>query len=191
MRSNGHVSWTVVCALTLGTGCASLTPAQDQALREAQAFADATTSAYGVGPVRVVAGPLRPGVGATFGRGVITLNQTLLASPFLDVLMAHELGHAVLGHEGPVPLEAAQVLNRRELDANGKAVEILVRIRGRSEAEALGSVLDFLGSVHATGADRERALLPVGHPPVCAQIEDLLRRFPRHRYPAVVAECVR
>lgn len=182
MKSGGQVSGILLCSLIIIAGCASLTPAQDQALRDAQAFADATTWAYGLGRVRVVAESPSPGVGATFRRGIIALNQTVLTSPFLDVLMAHELGHAVLGHEGPVLLQATQVLTQRELDANAKAVEILVRIKRKTQADALWSMLAFLRSIHSTPADQERGLLPVGHPPICVQIEDLLRRVPDHQY---------
>ena len=182
--------WVRAVALCLLLwGCVSLTPAQNRALRDAQAFADATTQAYGATPISVFAGPQEPGVGATFQRGSITLNPSLLASPFLDVLMAHELGHAVLGHEGPVSLRATRVLTQRELDANAKAVEIIVRIKGKTEAEALRSVLEFLRSVHWTLAGPPYPRLPVGHPPLCVQIGDLLRRFPAHGDWAASFDC--
>lgn len=177
---SGGLRWTTVCVLLVG-GCASLTPAQNEALRDAQSFADAAMLAYRTGPILVLAGPRPPSVGATFERGTITLNDALVPSPFLDVLMAHELGHAVLGHEGPVSLKAKQVLTQRELDANAKAVEVLVRVQGKTEAEALRRVLQFLWSVQETLASRPRLELPLGHPPLCEQIDDLLRRFPRHQ----------
>jgi hypothetical protein len=41
----------------------------------------------GAKSVQVFAEPQSPGVGATFQRGSITLNDNLLTSPFLDVLM--------------------------------------------------------------------------------------------------------
>lgn len=188
MRSLSRLQWMALCLLLSG-GCVSLTPAQYQPLRDAQAFADATTQAYGGTPILVSAEPQDPRLGAIFQRGSITLNQDLLTSPFLDVLMAHELGHAVLGHEGPVSLKATRVLSQRELDANAKAVEILVRIKGKTEAEALRSVLEFLQSVHWTLASQQDTVLPVGHPPLCLQIDDLLRRFPGHRYWAASFDC--
>jgi hypothetical protein len=79
-------------------GCTPLTPIHGQAVRDAQTFIDATTAAYGIHPVLVIERPLPPSVGATFERGTITLNEAVLTSPFLDVLIAHELAHAVLGH---------------------------------------------------------------------------------------------
>ncbi len=180
MKNTCRLLGTALSVLLLG-GCASLTPAQDQALRGAQAFADAAMWTYGARPVLVFAGRQPPGVGATFEWGTITLNHALLPSPFLDVLMAHELGHAVLGHEGAVSLSATQVLTQRELDANAKAVEILVRVKGMTQADALRRVLEFLWSVQETVAAQSRPRLPRGHPPLCVQIDDLLRRFLDHQ----------
>ena len=188
MRNLWRLQWLALCLLLSG-GCASLIPAEHQPLRDAQAFADATTQAYGGTPIVVFAGPQDPALGAFFKRGRITLNQDLLTSPFLDVLMAHELGHAVLGHEGPVSLKATQFLSQRELDANAKAVEILVRIKGKTEAEALRSVLAFLRSVQWAFASQQDTVLPVGHPPLCVQIDDLLRRFPDHQHWAASFDC--
>lgn len=180
--------WATFCVHLVG-GCTSLTPGQDQALRDAQSFADAATLAYRTGPILVLAGPQPPSLGATFERGTIILNDALVPSPFLDVLMAHELGHAVLGHEGPVSLKTKQVLTQRELDANAKAVEILVRVQGKTEAEALRRVLQFLWSVQETLASQPRPELPLGHPPLCEQIDDLLRRFPSHQEWANAFRC--
>jgi hypothetical protein len=55
---------------------------------------------------------------------------TLDDTAFLPVL-AHELGHATLGHES-----YWRARQQRELDANARAVEILVRVLKKTEPEA-------------------------------------------------------
>ena len=67
--------------------------------------------------------------------------------------MAHELAHYILGHDMPVAgasmgeFQRAQEL--RELDANAKAVEILMRVKGMTEREAVQMIV-----AHLTGAQR-------------------------------------
>jgi hypothetical protein len=56
-----------------------------------------------------------------------------------DQADAHELGHYVLGHDSVIQQASSQaeyqrVQERRELDANAKAVEILVRVQGAEPA---------------------------------------------------------
>ena len=99
--------------------------------------------------------------------------------------MAHELGHHLLGHDQrgrafddrPVTLaDWARTQEPKELDANAKAVEILVRVKGWGESSALRVMLDFLSA--GAKAQARGGLLAPGHPPACAEIPDLAKRFP-------------
>ena len=86
--------------------------------------------------------------------------------------MAHDLGHYVLGH--PNYDDAHQ----RERDANAKGVEIMVRL-GMDEDEALRRMHALLVAIYRFQARTDRSPSP-GHSP-CAEIVDLLKRFPKWR----------
>jgi hypothetical protein len=94
------------------------------------------------------------------------------------------LGHWLLNHdtalsrtfERPMTLgEWSRMVEPLEKDANAKAVEVLVRVRGYPEATALRLVYVHLEAAHRRGM----ALL--GHASACEEIRDLLGRFPQHR----------
>ena len=77
----------------------------------------------------------------------------MLRSEFRDAIVAHELAHYVLGHEAPLagpprPRPACASEQQRELDANAKSVEILVRVRGVPEDQALRMAYSYLLNVH-------------------------------------------
>ena len=88
--------------------------------------------------------------------------------------MAHELGHYLLGHQTGASSfsgqfasmgEWARAQEPKELDANAKAVEVLVRVKSWSEATALRVMLDFLAPGIRADAQVGRAR-PGIHPPV-------------------------
>jgi len=95
--------------------------------------------------------------------------------------MAHELGHYVLGHDSVIRRAASQAeyprfQEWRELDANAKAVEILVRVQGLSEPEAVKMIADVLR--RAADAELRGAPPTPGHLPPGTELADLLARFP-------------
>jgi hypothetical protein len=171
---------TLVVALA---GCASLTPPQQASLIEAHALIDRTTRSYGLSSIYVLVGHGVAGVGGTYQRGMITISTPMLLSRHRDSLVAHELGHYVLGHDAPLAgssaLDRSREQEQRELDANAKAVEILTRA-GRAEAAALRLVYEHLLSVHRAVA-AGRTVVPWGHRAPCEEIADLLARFPTHQ----------
>jgi len=106
----------------------------------------------------------------------------MLDSPNLTKLMAHELGHYVLGHHGFIPQAVSQAewtrgQQQRELDANAKAVEIFVRAGGLTEPEAVKVVADALRRSQDAQARNNLPLTP-GHLPASAELADLLARYP-------------
>ena len=85
-------------------------------------------------------------IGAMYRQGNVFVNVRMLDSPGLTKLIAHELGHYVLGHEpaASVSSQAEWQRAQQQLDANAKAVEILVRANGMSQREAVQIVAEAL-----------------------------------------------
>ncbi len=140
----------VAFALSLAlTGCVSLTPQQQDKVAEIQRFADQATALYGKQSLRIsIQRATNLNIGALYRQGIF-VNVRMLDSPNLTKLMAHELGHYVLGHDGFIAQAVSQAewtrgQQQRELDANAKAVEILVRAGGMTEPEAVKIVADSL-----------------------------------------------
>lgn len=176
----------VVMALALvAAGCLSLTPGQQDRAAEIRRLADATAEAYRVPRVRLtIERATNLGIGARYGQGNVYLNVRMLDSAHLDALVAHELGHYLLGHDAVVPGIVTQadwqrVQEERELDANAKAVEILVQVRGMPQAEAVQAVVKLLQA--ATHAVDGGGAVPAGHRQPGAEIADLRARFPEPR----------
>jgi hypothetical protein len=173
------------------TGCVTLTPPQAASLVEVRALVDGAAKSYGKRPVYVLVGNAVPGVGGTYRRGMMTLSTPMLLSRHRDSIVAHELGHYILGHEaalsGSSSLEQGREQELREMDANAKAVEILTRT-GRTEAAALRLVYEHLLSFQRA-MRAGNTVLPWGHRPPCDEIADLLGRFPAHRSWTAGLEC--
>jgi IrrE N-terminal-like domain len=182
----------MLAAAALLTACSSLTPAQDQSLEQVRTFADATARQYGLAPIHVLVShnPESP-VGA-YRRGFFAVNRLVLGSEFRDAIVAHELAHYVLGHDAPLAAASTQGQRRereqRELDANAKAVEILGRVRGVPEDQALRMVYSYLLNVHRR-LQRTPGEDLLGHRPPCEEIADLLARYPRQLVWTAVLEC--
>jgi len=98
-----------------------------------------------------------------------------------DAIVAHELAHYVLGHDAALsaPTADARLREReqRELDANAKSVEILNRVRGVPEDQALRMAYSYLLNVHRR-LQRSPGEDLLGHRPPCEEIADLLARYP-------------
>lgn len=179
----------VVAALLLA-GCASLllTPEEKHAAMEAQRFADRIAEAYKVPKVRVIAGGLPAGVGGQMrGNGVLLVDRYGATSAwFRRVIVAHEMAHWINGDWAKLTkvwtgtggnlsttLEYSKVF---ELEANAKGVEILQRVEGFSEHEAVEYMYQYIQKVreaHFAGMDVSPA-----HSSPCQQIASLRQRFP-------------
>ena len=164
----------------VAAGCVSLTPVQQGTVAEVQRFADATAAAYGLMriPVTIQAGT-NLGIGGIYRQGNFYLNASMLDSGHLTAVVAHELGHYVLGHEPISGVSMAEVLRAqepKELDANAKAVEILMRVKGTPQAQAVRTIVVFLRSVENAQARGQPNA--AGHLPPAEEIADLVRRFP-------------
>lgn len=179
-----------VLGVVVTAGCATvgplLTADQQQGLAAATDFAEATGRLYGTGRIPVVAGQTS-GFGALWRNGTVLITPRALTADWRDALLAHELGHAVLGHgTGSAPGFAGDAppgapprpLVPQELEANAKAVEILTRVKGWSERRSLRAVYWWLLGQHRE-QQAGRPVVP-GHLPACAEIRDLLARFPQH-----------
>ena len=171
----------ILAASLLLAGCVSLTPQQRAKVDEIESFADRTTAIYGLPGVRISIQPATNlNIGATYRQGNIFVNVRMLDSPNLTKVIAHELGHYVLGHEPAASVSSQAAWQRaqeqRELDANAKAVEILVRAKGMSQRDAVQMVAEALE--RAQRAVERGAPLTPGHLRPAEELADLRARFP-------------
>jgi hypothetical protein len=186
MSRHGAVGALLVSVAWALAACATLTPVQEAELLQVRQFVDDTARVYGLGSVPVVVGTV-PGAAAEWRSGTIFLGPAILGSPSRDALLAHELGHAVLGHRDlymtsfVAPATLGEVSRRHvplELDANAKAVEILVRVKSWSEPTAVQVVAEWLWRIHR--GQQQGAPTALGHLSACEELRDLFARYPVH-----------
>ena len=182
----------VLALLLVATGCATLTPSQEKSLTEVHALAKETASAYGRAPTHVLVSHDPNAPPGSYTTGFFSVSALTLTSPFRDAIVAHELAHYVLGHEAPLrgatQGERDRDYQRRELDANAKAVEILTRVAGMSEMRALRTMYQYLAGIE-WALERYPRLDLRGHKPPCEEIADLLGRFPGQRAWTASLDC--
>ncbi|PYN35869.1 MAG: hypothetical protein DMD98_08140 [Candidatus Rokuibacteriota bacterium] len=176
-RRHGFV---VAALVIIVVGCATLTPQEQDTVADVQHFADGTATAYNLPQIRVTIEPATNlGIGGRYRQGNFYLNARTLGSGTPTALVAHELAHYVLGHEpmsGPSMAELQRAQELRELDANAKAVEILMRVRGMSETEAVRTMVTHLR--RAQGVIACGGALAPGHRLPADEIANLIARFP-------------
>jgi hypothetical protein len=171
----------LLAVAVLAAGCFTMTPAQNRSLDEVRIFADETARRYGLAPIHVLVSHNPDSPVGSYRRGFFTVNPLVLRSEFRDAIVAHELAHYVLGHDAPLagttPETRLREREQRELDANAKSVEILSRVRGVPEDQALRLAYSYLLNVHRR-MQRSPGEDLLGHRPPCEEIADLLARYP-------------
>ena len=161
-------------------GCATLTAQQATGLAEAKAFVQAAARAYGVWTPGIVAGPTA-NEGGYYKQGTIFVRNTVLTSPVRDALLAHEFAHYLLGHE-PHIIHDRHAWQReqeeRERQANIKSVEILMRAKGISQAQAVQLVRQKLERIARAYERGVAGSWVPGHKPPKQELADLMAVFP-------------
>ncbi|MEX2221276.1 MAG: ImmA/IrrE family metallo-endopeptidase [Candidatus Rokuibacteriota bacterium] len=182
----------LVATAALAVACSTLTPAQDRSFDEVRVFADDTARRYGLPPIHVLVSHNPDSPVGSYRRGFFAVNRLVLGSEFRDAIVAHELAHYVLGHDaslaGPTNDARRREREQRELDANAKAVEVLVEVRKVPEDQALRMVYSYLLNVHRR-LQRSPGEDLLGHRPPCDEIADLLARFPQQLVWTARLEC--
>jgi hypothetical protein len=187
------IARTAVALLAcLLAGCSTLTPAQQQSAAEVRVLAERTGRLYRLPSIHLLVSRNPSDPPGSFRHGFFSVSAITLTSTFRDAIVAHELAHYVLGHDAPArgasPAERERDYQQRELDANAKAVEILVRAAGVSEARALRTMWEYLAGVQ-WALERYPRMDLRGHKLPCEEIADLLVRFPRQRGWTATLEC--
>jgi hypothetical protein len=181
-----------VAVAALAAGCFAMTPAQNRSLDEVRAFADDTARIYGLPQIHVLVSHNPESPVGSYRRGFFAVNELVLRSEFRDAIVAHELAHYVLGHDaaltGATPEARLLERQQRELDANAKSVEILTRVRGVPEDQALRMAYSYLLNVHRR-LERSPGEDLLGHRPPCEEIADLLARYPAQLTWTASLEC--
>jgi hypothetical protein len=171
----------LVAVAVLLAGCFTMSPAQNRSLDEVRAFADDTARLYGLPQIHVLVSHNPDSPVGSYRRGFFAVNQLVLRSEFRDAIVAHELAHYVLGHDAALTAATPEARlaerQQRELDANAKSVEILTRVRGVPEDQALRMAYSYLLNVHRR-LQRSPGEDLLGHRPPCEEIADLLARYP-------------
>jgi hypothetical protein len=170
----------LLAAISLAA-CTTLTPAERESAEDAQRFLDRISRAYDVQKVTLMLGSaglrdaatIRPG-------GLVTIGHEYLAEPDVrDTILAHEMAHLILGHMDRPP-DSRDAREQREIDADVKAVEILRRVRGMSEARAFSLVTSYVLSLKKS-FDRGSRVHNMGHGHPCRKVEALMRAYPRQQ----------
>jgi hypothetical protein len=191
--------FAVVLGLSGRAEAQGLTAEQEKGLAELKTMAMETTRLYRVPEVGITAASWvnTMGTANTYSnRGWIFLDPRILGGSVLrDALFAKLLAYHVLywSQSAPRPYGTTAESYRRAREeqyseANVKALEILMRVRGLAEATALESVYQLLLTQHrdqVTGRQSPRQ----HRRSACDEIKDLLGRFPQHREWWAKVEC--
>ena len=166
-----------------------MTQQQSDRLKEAQDIANQATKLYGVPRVSVLSYELSPNLAGGYAphQGWILLRRSTLDDRAFLPVLTHELGHVTLGHEYDVVVGSGgqqatmatywRARQQRELDANARAVEIMVRVLNKTEPEAVTLIANYLVAAN-TARDGRATGLPPAHLHPCDQLMDLVIRFP-------------
>ncbi len=177
------------CALLIGVvgwlglaGCAALLSDQRRSESEIQTFADETARIYELPKLELLVNEDVPGTTALYQRGQLVVSATLLQSAYRDAVVAHELARYVLRNDAPLRASGGYERQRehelREMEANAKAVEVLARVKGLSEEQAVRATYALVLAYQR--AVQQGVRMPPGHRTPCEEIADLLARFPQH-----------
>jgi len=180
-------------------GTDPLSPDEEASLQQIRDFVEATAQHYRMlAPLEVsvaswVGSPSLPQYAsspAVKNGNQLFLNRRLLRASNRDVVIATALGYEMLRRPSQATSIAARQreLAQMMLDANARAVDILIQVKGMSEPVALDQVYAWLLGMHraAIASDRQPesgAVRP------CDAIGDLLRRYPDSKESFAGREC--
>lgn len=159
----------LVLALLLA-GCATgpqQVPPEAERIRD---FVTRASAAYGKPPLYIVIVDVNQGGTIAYTFGEIRVARSFLASTDPEPLLAHEVGHYVLGHNNLFTIEPG-----REIAANAEAVRILTKLNGGDEQIAFRRIYNWLSQLHRSGRQARGHLTP------CVEINALLDAFPAQR----------
>jgi hypothetical protein len=173
--------------LAQGAGApgAPLSAEEEASLQEIRDFVQATAERYRmVAPLEVSVAPW-VGTGslpqyaaapAVYTRGTLYLSRRLLRASNRDLVIAKSLAYEMLRAPSQATTLAERERERAQLsfDANARAVEILVEVKGLSEDAAVEEMYAWLSAIHRAAGAGTR--VPRPGPSACDEIVDLLRR---------------
>lgn len=156
---------------------------------EVRQFLNQATTVMAAPPVRLVTlERVSRGRIAYYRAGRIYFFAPLYRSPFRLEIAAHELGHHLQGRPSLRRLSPRTATREheqyvREVDANVRAVTILVRVRRLEEEEAVRRIHRLLLTLHASPL-ADGGSPGLGHRDRCREAADLTARYPQYRLAA-------
>ena len=171
----------------LGVACAQLVAAEVGVASQSdvQAFLDRAESVFEAPPIELVTIKNRPGHGPWYRSGRIYFPSALYESPFRFEILAHEFGHHLERGRHSHPLFGSPAYRqawqyRREIAAHVRAIDVLVRVEGISDLDALTRIHRLLVALDA-GEILGVSYRPYGHKNRCIEAADLLKLFPQYQ----------
>lgn len=169
----------LLAALVLCAGCASMTPADEESLAEAQAFSEAVTREYQIAPLRIVPGTVS---GSLAGFRQINVSPALLSAPLpvRDAHVARLIAFWIVEPPDARSEPHEETINRRLYPAaNVVAVNVLTRVKGLPQSIAVATVHSLLLAQVEAFAEN-RGAFPPRFPHPCEQLRAFVLHFREH-----------
>ncbi len=199
LRSMALVALAVAPVTAWGQETSPLTAEETASLEEIRTLVRSTAQRYRMlAPLEVsvaswVGSPSLPqfaSSAAVYKGGALYLSRRVLGASNRDLVIAMALAYEMLRGPGKATslVDRQRELAQKTLDADARAVDILIQVKGMSEQAALDRMYAWLFAQHQAALASGQPT-PPDRPRPCDAIADLLRRYPGSRESFAGREC--